>query len=233
MAHPVPAARRGRSPAAPSSRRLHPQPLAIGTSPRPASRPPASPCGGTPARRFSCCRQQEFQAAASMTCSSVALGFMWDCPALARLSLASSSLDRQVNAALEAVSGSTTVFDDSKTARRLPHRSGGLPNSPGRIAEAAAHWNGDPGDHRPSRDHRRWQDLRRDLLGLLLGAVEEPRQDHAPVRLGHDLRKLQDAGQAEPPVSQRLHHLGEPPHQPGRDLAGSGPRPRKLQPPGR
>ncbi len=28
-----------------------------------------------------------------MTCSSVALGVMWDWPALARLSLASSSLD--------------------------------------------------------------------------------------------------------------------------------------------
>ena len=47
--------------------------------------------------------------------------------------------------------------------------------------------------------------------------------------LGHDLRQLDDAGQAQPPVPQRLHHLGEPGDEPGRHLPVVGRSPGQLQ----
>ena len=71
--------------------------------------------GGTPARRFSCCASSR-SSAASITCSSVAPGWTCDCPALARLSFATSALDTVtwIRLIVE-VSGSTTVLAGSRT----------------------------------------------------------------------------------------------------------------------
>ena len=51
-------------------------------------------------------------------------------------------------------------------------------------------------------------ELGRDLLRLLLGRVEEARQDLRPVLRRDHLRQLHDAGDAKAAVPERLDHLG-------------------------
>jgi hypothetical protein len=65
--------------------------------------------GGTLARRFSCCAMSNSSAAVS-TCSSVAPGWTWDCPAFAFFRSATNSGDTVtwIRVAV-AVIGSTTV----------------------------------------------------------------------------------------------------------------------------
>jgi len=65
--------------------------------------------GGTLARRFSCCPMSSSRAAAS-TCSSVAPGWTWDCPAFAFASNFTNSGEtvRCIRVSLP-VSGSITV----------------------------------------------------------------------------------------------------------------------------
>jgi hypothetical protein len=48
--------------------------------------------------------------------------------------------------------------------------------------------------------------------------VEEARQDIADVLRRRDLRQLDDAREADPPVPERLHDLGAPLDELGRDL---------------
>jgi hypothetical protein len=52
-------------------------------------------------------------------------------------------------------------------------------------------------------------DLCGDLLRLGLRELEEPGQHLLPVLEGEDLRELDDGGEAEPPVLERLDDLGE------------------------
>jgi hypothetical protein len=80
------------------------------------------------------------------------------------------------------------------------------------------------GHRRPSLRHRHRRDLGGDLPGLLLGAVEEAGQDLRPVRLGHDLRELDDARDAEATVAKGCDDLGEPFDQPRRNLPVMGGR---------
>ncbi len=49
--------------------------------------------------------------------------------------------------------------------------------------------------------------------------MEEPGEHLGPVLGGDDLVQLEDGGEAEPPVAQRLDRLRVPPHEAGGDLA--------------
>ena len=191
----------------------------------PLHAPPASPWDGTLARRFSCCSPSAVRGAARRSPARPSpSACTWDWPALALLSLARNSLDTvDVHAALRWRSSarrrSSTI---PRRARRFPHRfRPALPKiRPGEspkqlISLERGIWV----DHRPSRDHRRRQDLRRDLPSP--PAWSSGRTSAGP-RHGSPrsctFASCSDAGQAEPAVSQRLHHLREPLDEPRRDL---------------
>ncbi len=64
-------------------------------------------------------------------------------------------------------------------------------------------------DHLPSRNHRSRANIRGHLLRLALQSVEEPGQHLGPVFRGHHPGQLDDAGQTQPPVRQRLDDSGK------------------------
>ncbi len=79
--------------------------------------------GGTDARRFSCCATSNSSAAVS-TCSSVAPGWTWLCPAFAFFSRARNAGDTVTCIRLSCrVSGSTTVRGAGATGRSTSGRT--------------------------------------------------------------------------------------------------------------
>ncbi len=70
--------------------------------------------------------------------------------------------------------------------------------------------------HRPLRNHLPGLQLRRQFQRLQLREPVEPRQDLRLVLLGHHGRQDRRGGEAKPSVLDRLQHLREPLHEPGR-----------------
>ncbi|HEU4383319.1 MAG TPA: hypothetical protein VFR85_07410 [Anaeromyxobacteraceae bacterium] len=73
--------------------------------------------------------------------------------------------------------------------------------------------------HLPQGDDRGRAQLDGHLARLAPRPMEEPGEDLGEVLPGRDPGELHHAAQAEPPVSERLDHLGEALDEPSRDLA--------------
>ena len=228
-APPVPAERRGRTPAAGSSRRCRRPRAATGIAPRPAPRPAASRRGDAvrgrlPPRFRAPSRRRRVACDGGRgagrgrprgRASCVAPGCEWDSASRAGIELGEEALrDGDVEAA--------EVFGERDRPRTggdgLTRRSGSCWLNHDRSVAIRRHGcrgsGGAAGAVTTSRTGgaRDRPDRRGDLGGLAPGEAEVPRQDLGAVLGGEHLRELDDGRQAETPVPQRLR---PPPGAPG------------------